>query len=87
MPRHVTLTEIRARHQREIKRLVLGALERNGWRLTAAAEQLGVNASTVQSLIETHGLGELYAERRHKPGRPRAMELEPTPVMPRSKDE
>lgn len=67
MTRPRTLPALAERHREERRRLVAGALERHGWSLSAAARQLGVPYSTLQKIVETHGLGEAYAE--HAPGR------------------
>lgn len=47
------------------------ALERHGWSLAKTARELDIRSSTLQSLIQQHGLGKDYAARAPKPGRPK----------------
>ena len=65
-----TIAGLRERHAREERQLILGALVRCAWRLTTAASRLGVAPSSLQRLIESHGLGDLYHE-RVRPSGPR----------------
>ncbi len=45
-------------------------LAKCGWRLSVAADALGVGKSTLQGLIDRHGLRRIYAEFARRPGRP-----------------
>jgi DNA-binding NtrC family response regulator len=47
------------------------ALVRCEWSITRAAAAIEVSPSTLQSLIETRGLGPEYAQHARRPGRPR----------------
>jgi transcriptional regulator with GAF, ATPase, and Fis domain len=69
MSRRITLAQLRERHRREERRLVLGALDRNAWGIASAAAQLDVHVTQLQRMIDFHGLRELYDE--HSPGRGR----------------
>lgn len=46
-----------------------GALQRCGWSIKTAADELKVGTSTLQSLIETHDLADDYAENSPNAGR------------------
>jgi len=63
-----TIPELRDLHRQETRRLVERALEESGWSITQAARALRVRVSSLQSLIRTHGLSDVYAE--HAPGVP-----------------
>jgi transcriptional regulator with GAF, ATPase, and Fis domain len=60
---HTTIAEIRARHAREERRLILGALERNRWAMRQTARDLGLRPTALVRLIDSHGLREMYADR------------------------
>jgi DNA-binding NtrC family response regulator len=65
------IKELKTRHERENKANLLDALKRNGWSLSLAARDLGVGVSTVQKMIEHHGLSEAYVKSGHPgPGNP-----------------
>jgi transcriptional regulator with GAF, ATPase, and Fis domain len=78
MPSRLTIAQLRERHRAEERRLVVAALERSDWRLRAAAADLGVRPSSLQRLISTHSLGDLYAQRSHSAGRPVEDDPEPS---------
>jgi transposase len=60
-----------ARHARAVRRLAIAALERCGWQITAAAEDLGLPRQTLRDLIARDpALAELAAARVRR-GRPR----------------
>jgi transcriptional regulator with GAF, ATPase, and Fis domain len=66
------MSELRAVHRTEEANLVRATLALNGWRLFAAARELGVSPSTLQKLIVRLGLDAEYrAHAPGKPGRPR----------------
>jgi len=67
-----TIPEMRKRHRAEERRLVLAALERNAWSLSAAARDLGVQRSTLQRVVESTGLAELHAKHAQPRGRPKS---------------
>jgi transcriptional regulator with GAF, ATPase, and Fis domain len=68
MTTHVTIPQIRCRHRAEEKRLILGALERNGRNVDRTARDLGVRPSGLRAMIKVHGI-----ELKHRlpAGRPR----------------
>jgi transcriptional regulator with GAF, ATPase, and Fis domain len=68
---HVTIAQLRDRHQREERRLLLGALERHGWSLAETARDLEITHGGIQSLVRRHGLEDLYRERVGVRGRGR----------------
>jgi transcriptional regulator with GAF, ATPase, and Fis domain len=71
MTSHVTIPRIRSRHRREEGRLILAALERNGWNVGATARELGVPDTGLRAMIESHGLGDEVAKHGRGAGRPR----------------
>lgn len=75
-----TWAQLQADQQRARALRLGAALERNAWSGAATARELGVGVSTLQSLIETHGLAKLYAENSPTGGlrgRPRKAERKP----------
>jgi transposase-like protein len=65
---HVTIAQIRRRHRAEEKRLILGALERNGGNVDQTARDLKVkHPSSLRAIIRAHGI-ELH---KRPVGRPR----------------
>ncbi len=68
----LTVKDLRSAHAAKERELVLSALKRNAWSLSAAARELDVSKSALQSLVRCHGLAEEYAAHGHgKAGRPR----------------
>lgn len=55
-----TIAEMRKISQEAERAEIVSAMERNDWRLTYAAMDLGVGNSTLQKLIASHGLGDTY---------------------------
>ncbi len=66
-----TIQKMKSRHSREIKEVVVVALNHEGWNLSYAAKLLGIGSSSLQRLIETHELGEVYSKHNPGPGRPK----------------
>lgn len=64
-----SFAKLRSVHAAEERKLVLAALKAHDWRVGTAAKALGIAPSTLQRLVEVHGLQEQYA--RHSPGRGR----------------
>jgi lambda repressor-like predicted transcriptional regulator len=52
--------DVQSRQAEERKAILADALCRRGWALRATARDLGVRASTLQGLIETHALKPSY---------------------------
>jgi hypothetical protein len=67
-----TITEIRNRHREEIRLLLLAALKRNDWGLIKTATDLGKKPSSLQAMIVSHGLKDLYLKHNHGAGRPKS---------------
>lgn len=62
--------EVKRRQSEERRAILMTELAKSGWRLSVAAEALGVGKSTLQGLIDRHGLRRIYAEFARRPGRP-----------------
>ena len=71
MTTHVTIPKIRSRHRSAERRLIVGALERNGWNVGATARDLDVPDSGLRAILKAHGLDELQQQHRLSVGRPR----------------
>jgi hypothetical protein len=56
-------------HRTQRQAWVMSALERNGWSLQLTARELDIGPSSLQRLIETHGLLLEYRGHAPKPGR------------------
>ena len=56
MTTHVTIPKIRSRHRSAERRLIVGALERNGWNVGATARDLDVPDSGLRAILKAHGL-------------------------------
>lgn len=69
--RCTTVKALRERHQQDMRRLVLAALERSEWRLSVAAGRLEVPAMTLRDMLEPLDLRALYDERNPGRGRPK----------------
>lgn len=68
----MTIEKLRNRCRRQERLLIIRALERNGGIRARAARELGIEASSLQAMIKSHGLQEIYAAYNPgKPGRPR----------------
>lgn len=65
-----TIAELRARHETEERKLVLEALSQSDYRLTRAAERLGVSPSSLQSIVARLDLKGQMARSGHRRGRP-----------------
>jgi hypothetical protein len=57
-----TLAEVKARHQQELRQLLLAALERCEWSIARSAAMLDAPTSSVQFLIKSCGLTETYKQ-------------------------
>jgi Bacterial regulatory protein, Fis family len=68
---YVTITQIRRRHKAEEKRLILGALKRNGWNVGATARALEVQPTGLRAMIRAHGIDGQLKENGREAGRPR----------------
>ena len=64
-----SLKALRERHRREERKLVIDVLESCGWSPSIAAKELRIAYSSLQRLIDRHGLRKRYE--RHAPGRGR----------------
>ena len=68
-PKPATIATIRERHEAETRAAVLAALQAAEWSIKGAAQALAVPVSSLQRLIDSHGLTDTYAA--HSPGRGR----------------
>jgi transcriptional regulator with GAF, ATPase, and Fis domain len=70
------LKKLRDRHRREERELVLEALDVCGWNASVAARELGIAYSSIQRLIDRHGLRKRYDRYGPAPGRPSSSDRE-----------
>jgi DNA-binding NtrC family response regulator len=71
MTSSVTIPRIRSLHRRKEGRLILAALERNGWNVGATARDLGVPDTGLRAMIKAHGIDEQVKQHGRGAGRPR----------------
>ncbi len=62
---------LRRRQKDQRRKMLHATLIKCDWRADVTADELGVSKGSIRSMIESHGLGELYRSRNPGPGRPR----------------